>query len=83
MAAVRASMILPYAVGFVSGAVLRHMAKPVSRGALKAGIRVAMEIRRVAAEATEDLQDIAAEVYAETVPRETSVSGNGKVAMSP
>ena len=54
------------AVGYVAGLMTKRLvalvAKPVLRGAVKATVRVAGETKKLAAEATEDLRDLATEV---------------------
>lgn len=63
-------MALPYLVGLVTAPLVGIVIKPLMRGAIKTTIRVGLEVKKLAAEAAEDLQDLAAEASAEFVVAE-------------
>lgn len=60
-------VLLPYLVGIVTAPLAAKIIKPLFRGVVKTTVGVAMEVKRVAAEAGEEIQDIAAEVSVEKV----------------
>ncbi|MGH3828904.1 MAG: DUF5132 domain-containing protein [Pseudonocardiaceae bacterium] len=62
---------LPYLIGFVTAPLVGMLIKPLVRGAIKTTIGIGLEVKKLAAEAAEDLQDIAAEAGAEFVAAET------------
>lgn len=64
-------MVLPYLVGFATAPLVGMIIKPLMRGAIKTTIGIGLEVKKLAAEAAEDLQDLAAEVNAEFVAAET------------
>ncbi|OXM54571.1 DUF5132 domain-containing protein [Amycolatopsis alba DSM 44262] len=55
----------PFVIGFVAGPVTLKLVKPVVRGVIRTSVAIAMEVKKVAAQAGEELQDLAAEVTAE------------------
>jgi Protein of unknown function (DUF5132) len=57
-------VVTPYLVGVVTAPLVARVIKPMIRGITKAAVGVALEMRRAAAEAAEEFQDIAAEVAA-------------------
>jgi hypothetical protein len=83
-------VLLPYLVGVVTAPLAARVIKPVVRGVVKTTVAAALEVKRAAAEAGEEFQDIAAEVSVEkgavaeagkvptagvAVPKETRVGG--------
>jgi Protein of unknown function (DUF5132) len=64
-------LVLPYLVGFVTAPLVGMVIKPLMRGAIKTTIGIGLEVKKLAAEAAEDLQDLAAEVSAEFAAAET------------
>jgi hypothetical protein len=56
---------IPYVIGLVSAPLVARIIQPIARSAVKTTIELAMQARRLAAEAAEDLQDIVAETSAE------------------
>lgn len=60
-------VLLPYLIGVVTAPLAAKVIKPLFRGVVKTTVGVAMEVKRVAAEAGEEIQDIAAEVSVEKV----------------
>lgn len=62
---------LPYLVGLVAAPLVGMIVKPLMRGAIKATIGVGLQVKKLAAEAAEDLQDLAAEASAEFIAADT------------
>lgn len=69
------AVFLPYLVGVVTAPLAAKVIKPVLRGVVKATVGVALEVKRAAAEAGEELQDIAAEVSVEKVASDEAGRG--------
>jgi len=61
------AMLAPYLIGVVTAPLVARVLKPALRGVVKTSVGVALEVRRAAAEASEEIQDIAAEVNVEKV----------------
>jgi len=57
-------MVLAYLVGVVTAPLVGAAVKPLVRGAVKTTIGAAIQVRKLAEEAGEEFQDIAAEVSA-------------------
>lgn len=55
----------PFLVGVVAGPVGWAIFKPVVRGVVKSSVLLAMEVKKLAEEAGEELQDVAAELSAD------------------
>jgi len=60
-------MLAPYLIGVVTAPLVARVLKPALRGVVKTSVGVALEVSRAAAEASEEIQDIAAEVNVEKV----------------
>lgn len=58
------AVLTPYLFGVVTAPLAVRIIKPIVRGTVKATVGIALEAKRAAAEAGEELQDIAAEVNA-------------------
>lgn len=56
------AVIAPYLIGVVTAPLVAKIIKPIARGTVKASVGLALEVKKAAAEASEELQDIAAEV---------------------
>jgi len=65
---------IPYLLGLVTAPLVAEIAKPVLRSTVKATIGIGLQARKMAAEAVEDLQDLAAEATAEMVAAEMTAS---------
>ena len=59
------SVIPPFIVGLIAAPLLKKVARPVLRGAVKGSISLVAEVKRAAHEAGEGLQDLAAEATAD------------------
>ena len=55
-------VLAPYLIGVVTAPLVVKIVKPIVRGTVKATVGLALEVKRAAAEAGEEFQDIAAEV---------------------
>lgn len=58
--------VLPYLVGVVTAPLVVAVVKPVVRGTVRATMDISMQAKKVAAEAREDYQAIAAEARTQT-----------------
>ncbi|MGC7101119.1 DUF5132 domain-containing protein [Amycolatopsis lurida] len=65
---------------FVAGSVTIKLVKPVIRGVIRTSVALAMEVKKVAAQAGEELQDLAAEVTAEMAVAQTEQAPPAKPA---
>ena len=65
---------IPYLLGLVTAPLVARLAKPVLRSTVKATIEIGLQARKIAAEAVEDLQDLAAEATAEMVAAEMTAT---------
>jgi hypothetical protein len=57
--------IAPFLVGLVVMPIARRVVKPLVRGVIKTSVGLALDVKRVAQEAGEEVHDLAAEVAAE------------------
>ena len=55
----------PYLVGVVTAPLVAKIVNPLVRGAVKASVGLALEVKKAAAEASEEIQGLAAEVSSE------------------
>lgn len=62
---------VPYLIGLVTAPLVVKVVKPLLRGTVKTTIGVGLQAKKLAAEAAEDLQDLAAEASAEMAAAET------------
>jgi hypothetical protein len=75
-------VLLPYLIGIVTAPLAAKIIKPIFRGVVKTTMGVALEVKRVAAEAGEELQDIAAEVSVEKVAANKAAKAQGHQGLS-
>lgn len=61
----------PYLIGLVTAPLAVKVVKPLLRGAVKTTIGVGLQAKKLATDAAEDLQDLAAEASAEMAAAET------------
>jgi hypothetical protein len=73
---------IPYLIGIVSAPLVAKIAQPIARSAVKATIQFGLQARKLAAEAAEDLQDLAAEASAEMTVAEIGKTSGSSVAGS-
>lgn len=55
-------VMAPYLIGVVTAPLVAKIVKPLVRGAVKASVGLALEVKKAAAEAGEEIQGLAAEV---------------------
>ncbi|MGH3914893.1 MAG: DUF5132 domain-containing protein [Pseudonocardiaceae bacterium] len=60
-------MWLPFFIGVVAAPLVGKVLKPLVRGTVKTTIGAGLQVKKLAAEAAEDVQDLAAEASAEFV----------------
>jgi len=75
--------VVPYLIGLVTAPLVVKVIKPLARSTAKATIEVGLQAKKLAAEAAEDLQDLAAEASAEMAAADTKgtwtgLSGTGR-----
>lgn len=72
--------IIPYVVGVVTAPLVGKIIKPLARGVVKTTVGVALQVRKLAVEAGEDLQDFAAEVSADFAASEVGMQSGATVS---
>lgn len=75
--AIAAPLVKPFLVGVVAAPVGWAVLKPIFRGVVKASVMAALEAKRLAAEATVEFQDVAAEASADMAARSRGARGLG------
>jgi Protein of unknown function (DUF5132) len=68
---------VPYLIGLVTAPLVVKVVKPLLRGTVKTTIEVGLQVKKLAAEAAEDLQDLAAEASAEMAAAEMTAGKTG------
>ncbi|MGH3929314.1 MAG: DUF5132 domain-containing protein [Pseudonocardiaceae bacterium] len=63
-------VLTPYLIGLVTAPLVAKVVKPLLRGTVKTTVGLALQAKKLAAEAVEDVQDLAAEASAEMVSAE-------------
>lgn len=64
-------MIVPYLVGVVTAPLIVKIVKPVLRGVVRTTVGAALEVKKLAAEAAGDVQNLVAEASADFAVTET------------
>jgi hypothetical protein len=64
-------LTLSYFVGIATAPLMGTMVKPLVRGTVKTAIGIGLQVKKLAAEVSEELQDIAAEASVDFVAAET------------
>lgn len=64
-------LTLSYLVGIATAPLMGMMVKPLVRGAVKTTIGIGLQVKKLAAEVAEELQDLAAEASVDFVAAET------------
>lgn len=67
----KATVFVAYLAGSVTGPLVATLIKPHLRTIAKASILLGLRVRKMVAEAAEDLEDLAAEAVADTTPGAT------------
>lgn len=73
---------IPFLIGLVSAPLVTRVVQPIVRSAVKTTIELGLQARKLAAEAAEDLQDLAAEANAEMAAAEMEKRSGASVAGS-
>ncbi|MGH3637299.1 MAG: DUF5132 domain-containing protein [Mycobacterium sp.] len=73
-------LVKPFLAGVVAGPVGLLILKPIFRGVVKATVVVALEAKKLAAEATEEFQDVAAEVSADMAAKSRGMAAKSREA---
>ncbi|MCX4765820.1 DUF5132 domain-containing protein [Streptomyces sp. NBC_01275] len=68
-------VVPPFLIGLIAAPLAKRVVKPLMRGLVKTSVGLVLEVRRAAHEASEGLQDLAAEVTAEVVAAQMSGAG--------
>lgn len=71
------SFVAPYLIGLVTAPLVLRVVKPLFRNATKTTIEIGLKARKLAAEAIEDLQDLAAEANADVAAAEIAKRPGG------
>ncbi|MEV6951660.1 DUF5132 domain-containing protein [Streptomyces sp. NPDC051183] len=71
-------VVPPFLIGLLAAPLVKRIAKPLMRGVVKTSVGLVMEVKRVAHETNEEIQDLAAEVTAEVIAAEMSRGSESK-----
>lgn len=69
--------LVPYLIGLVTAPLVAKIIKPILRGTVKTSVEVGLQMKKLAAEAAEDFQDLAAEANAEMAAAEATRTRSG------
>ncbi|MEU1515945.1 DUF5132 domain-containing protein [Streptomyces sp. NPDC005811] len=75
-------VVPPFLIGLIAAPLAKRVVKPLMRGLVKTSVGLVLEVRRAAHEASEGLQDLAAEVTAEVVAAQMA-GGDGTRGTEP
>ncbi|MEU3614837.1 DUF5132 domain-containing protein [Streptomyces sp. NPDC006872] len=73
----------PFLIGLIAAPLARRVVKPLMRGLVKTSVGLVLEVKRAAHEASEGLQDLAAEVTAEVVAAQMTGGGEPESPAQP
>lgn len=73
--ALRPRFASPYMLGLITAPFAAAVIKPLLRSSVKAAVGIGLQVRKLAEEAREEFQDVAAEVSAEMAAAEAQRSG--------
>ncbi|MFD8705385.1 DUF5132 domain-containing protein [Kitasatospora sp. NPDC059648] len=65
-------VVPPFLVGLIVAPLAKRLLKPLVRGVVKTSVGIAMEVKKAAHEAGENIHDLAAEVAADMVAAQAS-----------
>lgn len=68
--------VSPYLIGLVTAPLVGAIIKPLLRGTVKTTVGIGLQVKKLAAEAREEFQDITAEASVEIVAAETAARSN-------
>ncbi|WP_079061455.1 DUF5132 domain-containing protein [Streptomyces griseoruber] len=75
-------VVPPFLIGLIAAPLAKRVVKPLMRGLVKTSVGLVLEVGRVAHEASEGVQDLAAEVTAEVVAAQMA-GGDGARGTEP
>lgn len=58
-------VVPPFLIGLIAASLVKRLGKPVMRGIVKTSVGLGVEVKRAVHEASEGIQDLAAEATAE------------------
>ncbi len=70
-------VVVPYLIGVVTAPFVAAVLKPLLRGTVKTTVALGLQTRKLAAEAREEFQDIAAEASADMAVKAGQSPGGG------
>ncbi|MEU9401186.1 DUF5132 domain-containing protein [Streptomyces sp. SID4985] len=70
-------VVPPFLIGLIAAPLAKRLFKPLMRGIVKTSVGLALEVKKVTAEAGENIHDLAAEVAAEMVAAQIA-AGDGE-----
>ncbi|WEH38312.1 DUF5132 domain-containing protein [Streptomyces sp. AM 2-1-1] len=70
-------VVPPFLVGLIVAPVAKRLLKPLVSGVVRTSVGIAMEVRKAAQEAGENIHDLAAEVAADVVAAQIAASDTG------
>ena len=70
--------VAPYLIGVVTAPLLAKVIEPMLRGAVKASVGLALEVRKAAIEAAVEFHDIAAEANADLARKNATAAAKTK-----
>jgi Protein of unknown function (DUF5132) len=70
--------VTPYLIGVVTAPLLAKFIEPMLRGAVKASVGLALEMREAAVEAAVEFQDIVAEANADSARKNATAAAKTK-----
>ncbi|WP_416978366.1 DUF5132 domain-containing protein [Streptomyces sp. T028] len=73
-------VVPPFLIGLIAAPLAKRVVKPLMRGLVKTSVGLVLEVKRAAHEASEGLQDLAAEVTAEVVAAQMASGDGGREA---
>ena len=71
------TFLRPYLIGLVTAPFLGVFIKPLLRSTVKMTVAISLQVKKLAAEAREEFEDITAETNAEIVAAKTATRSNG------
>lgn len=76
-------VLIPYLIGLVTAPLIAKVVKPLLRGTVKTTVGIALQVKKLAAETVEDVQDLAAEASAEMISAQRSADAANKAGLTP
>ncbi|WP_078900972.1 DUF5132 domain-containing protein [Actinacidiphila yeochonensis] len=77
-------VVPPFLIGLIAASLAKRLGKPLMRGIIKTSLGLGIEVKKAVHEASEGIQDLAAEATAEMLAVQmTHGAGNGTAAEAP